>query len=97
MSMPFSSSKSIIRQSKDVAHQEVLGETVIVVPRKRTIHLLNAVGTAIWRAAKNGTTVRALVDDMVKRYRVRRAAAEKDCLQFIKELKRKGIIVVEKS
>ena len=88
--------KTILAQSKEVAHQQVLGETVIVVPRKATIHLLNPTGTFIWRAAGSGVSLRKLVSLLCAEYRVSRKRAESDCMAFVEQLKKKGILVVKK-
>jgi predicted nucleic acid-binding protein len=89
------STRSVLKQSKEVAHQQVLNETVVVVPRKATIHLLNPTGTFIWKAARNGVSLRKLVSLLCAEYRVSRKRAERDCLAFVGQLKKKGILVVQ--
>ncbi len=86
--------RTLIRQAKDVAHQQVLGETVIVVPRKATIHLLNPTGTFIWKAAKKGVSMSRLVSLMCGEYRVSRRRAEQDCDTFVSNLRKKGILEI---
>lgn len=86
-----------IRQSKEVAHQQMLGETVIVVPRKATIHLLNSTGTFIWKAAKKGVSISRLVSLICAEYRVNRRRAERDCKAFVSTLHKKGILEIVRS
>jgi hypothetical protein len=76
----------------ELAWREIDGEIVAVDTRTSTYLSTNSSATALWRALSEGTTRKALVDELVSRFDVERATAETDVDAFLADLGRQGLL-----
>jgi hypothetical protein len=67
------------------------GETVLVLPERGQIKVLNEVGARVWALADGARDIGAIVDAVCDEYDVERARAETDTLLFIADLEAKGL------
>lgn len=81
------------RPSADAAESPVGDETVILHLTKGTYFGLDAVGTRIWKAIKEGETLPATCRRLAREYEVDVATVEADARQFLGELEAQGILV----
>lgn len=75
--------------------QEISGESVIVVPAKSEMHLLDEVGTFIWLALRLPVTATDLVTKVREEFEVGPAQAERDVREFLATLLGKGLVIPE--
>jgi hypothetical protein len=76
---------TLLRQSEEVAFQEIEGETIIVLPRTQAMHHLNETGSALWKFLETPRTVREAIEHLGEHYEVDRQTCEKDVLAFLQE------------
>lgn len=70
------------------------GETVIVNPRQREVHVLNGTASRIWEALADWHTLPEVVTILADEegFDVPSAVVEEDVLQFLDEMMDKGLI-----
>ena len=78
----------------DVAWRIVDGEAAIVTPADGTLHLLNAVGTAVWLGTEKPVRLDKVVDRILDEFEVTRAVAASDVAAFVQELADRQMLVV---
>ena len=74
---------------------ELDGESVILGTRAGIYYGLDAVGTAIWKAAHQPVAIATIVDDVLSQFDVERGQCERDVLHLLGELVEHELIVVE--
>ncbi len=82
------------KKSENTASRIVDGEAVIVIPQKGVVTVLNETGSAIWQLLDGGKTVEDIMNIISSEFNVSREEAEKDTLDFIKELEEKDMVVL---
>lgn len=85
----------LVSRSDDLAFRVIQGEAIILTAKDRVIHTLNEVGTRIWELIDTGIKVGDLIAKICEEYEVDERQAERDVLEFLGELKEKGIIVIQ--
>jgi hypothetical protein len=78
-------------RSRSVVSRVVAGETLIVPVRGKvgdlaSIYSFNGTGTLIWQLLDAPKTFAELVDGVVREYEVEGEQAERDVMQFLKDL-----------
>ena len=91
--LPVLTPEARLKRTAEAAFQTLDGETVIVLPLTRTLHVLNGTGGLLWERLVEPRTVSELVTFLAEVYAVDLAAAEKDVLAWAAELKRQRILV----
>jgi hypothetical protein len=87
---PMAEAHTYVRSSAVVSRM-IAGETLLVPVRGKvgdmaSIYSFNAVGTAIWEALAQPTSVAALLDLIEREFEVRRERAAEDVGQFLEEM-----------
>lgn len=84
-----------IAQSPDIACSTLGDDTIIMSTLDSTVFMLNAVGTAIWKAADGATPLSQIVQERVcSQFEVAEDLALADAREFIGELAEHGILTV---
>ena len=82
------------KKSEDTASRIIDGEAVIVTPRKGLVTVLNETGAGIWQLLDGRNSVEDIINIISSEFHVSREEAEKDTLDFIKELEEKDMVVL---
>ena len=85
-----------VRRVRGCAFQDIAGETVVVLPRERWVHLLNDVGAEVWNRLAAETTVAELAAHLCAEFDVAPEDARRDVEEFILVLEKKGLVEVTK-
>lgn len=91
--LPVLAPEARLRRTAEAAFQTLDGETVIVLPLTRTLHVLNGTGGFLWERLAEPRTVAELAGELAGAYAVEPARAERDVLAWAAELKRQRILV----
>ncbi len=76
----------------EVVGRTVEGETVLVLPGKGEVKVLNELGSQIWTLADGTHTVAEIAVLLSESYAVDRLQAEADVLEFVALLEEKGVL-----
>ena len=87
--------RSRVRRIQDCAYQVIEGETLIVRPRDRQLHLLNETGSALWNWMESILSVDDLVDRLCAEFEVEASEARTDVLAFLETLRERGLVEVK--
>lgn len=82
-----------LARSSEAAFQHLRDETVVVLPRTRTLHVLNPTGRLLWEALETPRTPADLAGLLAEAYEVDYGRAEADVLAWAAELKRQRVLV----
>ena len=84
-----------IAQSPDIACSTLGDDTIIMSTLDSTVFMLNAVGTAIWKAADGAIPLSRIVQERVcSEFEVSEDLALADAKEFVGELAQHGILSV---
>jgi hypothetical protein len=83
-----------VRRARGCAFQDIAGETIVVLPRQRWVHLLNEVGAFVWERLAEETTPAALAGAVCAEFDVEAPEALRDIEAFLADLAEKGLIEV---
>ena len=75
-----------------VAARAIDAQVFAVSPHSWQLHRFSEVASRIWELAEQQCTVAQVIEKVVEEYDVDPSIAEKDCLEFISELKEKGLV-----
>jgi len=91
------SRESVVNVTRALVACEVNGETVILHFESGDYFGLNDVGTLVWRMIEQPRSVSELRDAILREYEVDDNQCERDLLDLLKELHRRGLIEVHDS
>ena len=92
--MPRLTLRTRVRQRRDCAFQTLDGETVILLPRERTVHQLDEVGSFLWARMARPAPLASLVRRLCEEFEVEEATARADALDFVRQLVDRGLVQV---
>lgn len=81
------------RVRPEIAHREVEGQVVLLLPDDDALFTLNESAKLLWKRLVTGATVAELARVVVSRYRVAPAVAEADVRALVRDLARRRIVV----
>ena len=95
MSLGTWSSKYI--HQKDIVCRNIAGETILVPIRgnladMQQIFTLNSVGAYIWEQLNGEKQLTEILEMLLERFDTTREQAEKDILEFIEQVEKKGLV-----
>jgi hypothetical protein len=79
--------------SPRIAHREIEGQILVLLPDDTEIYTFNAAGTLIWKGLAGRRRRSHIVADLMRTFRIDRARAEADVARFIRDMARKGLLV----
>ena len=85
------------KNDEKTAYRVINGEAVVVNLKDSTFHTLNPVATFIWEQADGRINAKQMIEKICQEFEVDRDTAEKDCLDFLGELIRKGLVVLSRN
>lgn len=77
---------SKVRRSDKVVSHEFEGVSYILDPKKNTVRILNKPAGVIWSSIEKRKTVSAVVDKLLRLFKVSRKKAENDVLEYLSKL-----------
>ena len=83
----------IIPDKDKIAYRVVDGEAVILNLKNNELNILNPVATFIWEHLNGHTQLEEIVNELSEEFDVDYKTAEKDCMDFISQVKDKGIVI----
>lgn len=86
--------KYVTKNNEKTAHRIIDGEAVVVNLEDSTFQTLSPVATFIWQQADGKTSVKEIVQKVCQEFEVDWDTAEKDCLEFIRKLVDKDILIL---
>lgn len=81
-----------LRTDPRVAARAIDAQVFAVSPIDWELHRFNEVASRIWELAEQQCTVAEVIETVVEEYNADPLVAEKDCLEFISQLKEKGLV-----
>jgi hypothetical protein len=84
-------------RADDLFTTEVDGETVLLDGRTSTYLTTNAVGTTILDVLRHGATLDEIHQAVRAQYSVDAATAERDCAEFLDQLRAQGLLLGSQS
>lgn len=90
--MPEAALDTVIMRSPLQADCEIEGEAVVMSLEREEFYALNPTASDIWRLTGEPTTVAAIVDDLVGRYRVDVATCTREVRELIDRMIGHGIL-----
>lgn len=71
------------------------GETVLVLPHRGTVNVLNELGQFVWKQVNGSQSVEQIVAAVCKEYAVMPEQARQDVVAFLQTLEQKGALRLE--
>lgn len=88
-------SASVPRKSERIAARAVDGKALVIALDERRIHKLNAVGTCVLEQCDGANDVKAIAEQVARRFQVDASTAERDAVTFLQQLAAHGVIELE--
>ncbi len=82
----------VLRRTDELPFQRMKGETLVVDPKTREVHLLNETASRIWDLLEGGATVLDMVRSLSEEYEVDEATLTKQIAAFAIELEAKRLL-----
>jgi len=79
-------------QNQDIAWREIDGEAVLVLSDSSDIKVLNLVGTQIWKQCDGHHEAALIAQEIALQFEVQIDEVLADVLDFLRELRSKGLI-----
>jgi hypothetical protein len=89
--------KYVVKNDDKTAYRIINGEAVVVDLKENTFHTLNPVATFIWEQADGRIKAGQMIERICQEFEVDWETAEKDCLEFLGELVRKGLVALSQN
>lgn len=82
-----------VKNLKDIAYRRIDDQVVIVNLKEDVNHILNTTAAAIWSWIDGKSTVEDIAQKLSDRFEVDQKSAKIDCLEFIKQIASKNLVV----
>ena len=83
----------VIPDNDKIAYRIVDGEAVIINLKNNELNVLNPVATFIWEQLNGRTQLKEIVRKLSEEFKIDCKTAEKDCIDFISQIRNKGIVI----
>ena len=81
------------RRDPAIPFQQIEGETVVIVPARRELHQLDAVGAFFWEALRERRTLDQLVRKACGEFDVTPGTARSHIRGFLREMEGRGLLL----
>lgn len=78
--------------SADIAHREIGGKLLLLLPGDSRLYAFNESGRLVWRALLRKRGTAGVVAAIAKTFRIPHARAERDVRDLLEDLLRRGVI-----
>lgn len=75
-----------------VAHREIEGQTLLLLPGQASIYTLNAAGQLVWRELVKGRRLSQIAATLARRFTLPAAQARADVDRLLRDLQRRAIV-----
>jgi len=89
--------KYVVKNDERTAYRIIHGEAVVINLKEGTFHTFNPVATFIWEQADGRIQAGQMVEKICQEFEVDWNTAEKDCLEFLRDLISKGLVVLSQN
>lgn len=94
--MPALTAATRVRQTPRCAFQVIDGTAFVVMPRDRMLHMLNEVGTHVWKFLDTERALDEIVDAVTEAFEVGDDVAGRDVREFLQEMLDRGLVEIVK-
>ncbi len=77
--------------------REIGEETIFLSEKGDMIHMVNEVGSFVWKALDGKHSLLDILDRLLDEYEVSRHQAEGDLISFVDELAQKGLVTIHQA
>jgi len=81
--------------NKNIAHEIIDGEAVIVNLESGNYYSLDKTGAALWNFVANGFHVSEIIEELVQRYEGNMAEIEASVSQLLVDMEKEGLIIID--
>ena len=92
--MPALTAGTRLRQTPRCAFQVIDGTAFVVMPRDRMLHMLNEVGTHIWKLVEKERALEEIVDSVITTFEVEDDVAGRDVRGFLEEMLERDLVEI---
>lgn len=78
--------------SPAIAHREIEGQILVLLPNDPELRTFNASAAFIWKRLARRTPLPRIVDQLARAFGIDRARAEADVLRFVRDMTRQGLL-----
>jgi hypothetical protein len=78
--------------SQDIAHREIEGQILLLLPGSHYLYTLNESGQLIWEALLKKRKLPRIIADFAKHFGIPAEQAEADVLSFLEDMSSRGIV-----
>jgi hypothetical protein len=88
---------AIFKRNKDVVCRKIGNEYMLIPVRSRLsdddcLYSFNETGSLIWDRLNGRNSLKDIVEEIVRKSGKKRSVVEKDCLAFVRDLGREGLV-----
>ena len=84
----------ILPDKDKIAYRVIDGEAIVINLKNSELNILNPVATFIWEHLNGSTQIKEIVRMLSEEFEVDYKTAEKDCMDFISQIRDKGIVIL---
>ncbi len=78
--------------SPAIAHREIEGQILVLLPDDPELRTFNASAAFIWKRLARRTALSRIADELAREFGIEPARAEADVLRFVREMTRQGLL-----
>jgi hypothetical protein len=82
--------------SPAIAHREIEGQILLLLPDDSEIYTFNTAASFIWRGLVRRRGLRRIVDELAREFGIDRERAEADVMKFVGDMESKGVLTRRK-
>ncbi len=82
-----------LKKSPVTPWQEMDDQILVLLPKKNTVHELNATASFLWKNIDGARTPEDLLNLLMDEFEVAREEASQDLAAFVNEMKTQGLLV----
>lgn len=80
------------RPSPRIAHREIEGQILLLLPGESELYTFNASAAFIWKGLARRRAPRRIAADLAREFGIDQAQAERDVARFVRDMARKGLL-----
>lgn len=84
-----------LKQSKEIVHQSMPPETILLNLDNGYYYSTNRIGSAVWEHCNGINTIEQIIESISKECGISPEVAKEDILGFVREMIKEGIVTAE--
>lgn len=81
------------RAVENIAHREIEGQTLLLLPNSHVLYTFNESGGFVWKRILKQQSVAKIVADFAREFEIEKERAEADVRKLLCDLLKKGVII----